>query len=352
MTMLKIKLKNSSHSEKINELLKNKYELPNIGFLTQKENQDWLDDINKNPKSPQAHLKPEERNLTMQELKSIFKAWTEEGVLEYDFKYDRGNADDISKLSNFIKENSDKIDYLKNADELIKRFEKAVGESKNVLLNLNKQDEPPKKLPVKDRRIPNLQSGIMLCKSWGIKPFWVIFGRVERPTFLKEKIYVEDVYNNLYRDKNGYAYMLLPLNDFSEGFIENVINEAQELGMREHPNYFAATVYSYHIGIDIKTFADIFAEAYTTNELLERLKFHFQKLRALYNYENDKHIKLSLPKFKFNPFANKNYFTSYNNGLQEQLNLLNALFLAITKNANKWTGVDLIRELENEKIIV
>ena len=128
----------------------------------------------------------------------------------------------------------------------------------------------------------------MLCKSWGLQPFWVIFGKVkdDQPIFLKDRIYEDDLYNNLYRDDSGYAYLmlpLLPLNDRQLEFVEKVYKEAWSMGLRENFNLFIPFVYGLDI-VNLDSVAKDYKENYTVEELRERFYFIFKATHSVFPY--------------------------------------------------------------------
>lgn len=275
--MFEIHLKESANTEKLNQILdsmKSENE-----FITPKMNQEWLDDINTNPKSYQRHLKPEDRDLTMEELKESFSFFTEEHVLKCDTKFDRTSSEEMQRLAQFVYDYKGDIDFVKNSDTLMEKSD-IPTEHQQVLNDLEKPYIPPEKLPEDEQWKPDMTSGVLLCKSWGIEPFWVMFGSVDSPRFAKEKIYKDNVYNNLYRDNKNRGYMLLPLYDFSEGFIQKVINEAWEIGLRENPTYFAHMVYNFETNATEKELGEEFKEFYTVDERIERLKASLSKIKS------------------------------------------------------------------------
>lgn len=218
-------------------------------FTTRKHNEDWVNDINTNPDSPQKHLKPKDRDLRVDELIRLFSTWCEIGSLSFDVAFSRTSQEEVNKYVEFIMGHKDEL-TLKGFDSLIDRFTLTLKEC-DVINEINVEEEPPKELPKDQQYIPDLQGGLFLCNSWGLKPFWVIFGKVKSPRFLKTKIYKDDLYNNLYKDKNGYTYLMLPLmpmDNSADNFIHDVFENAWNMGMREHPNVVLPIVY--HLQFD------------------------------------------------------------------------------------------------------
>jgi len=254
-------------------------------FTTAKMNQDWLDDINKNPKAHQRHLKPEDRDLTMEELKSIFPRWTNEGLLDFDVAFGRTSDAEAKKLAEFIVANKDSLEHIKGGDSYLERFE-FTPEQIEVIKSLNQPEPEPEMLPVEEQTNPDLQSGLFLCKSWGLEPFWVVFGNVERPSFLKVKKYKDDLMNNIYRDKKGLAYMLIPLlpiNNRQVEFVKEVYEHAASLGLRENFNFIIPLIYGLDL-VNLNEVAANYKETYTPEELQDRFKRVFSMTSSVYPY--------------------------------------------------------------------
>jgi len=277
-----IKAKEGSESD-LNKKLK-KAKIKNE-FTTAKMNQDWLDDINTNPKAHQRHLKPEDRDLTMEELKKIFPSWTEEGLLDFDVAFGRTSDTEAKKLAEFIVANKDSLEYIKGGDSYLERFE-FTPEQIEVIKSLYQPEPEPEMLPVEEQTNPDLQSGLYLCKSWSDKPFWIVFGKVERPSFLKTRIYKDDLYNNLYKDKKGLAYMLIPLlpiDNRQVEFVKEMYEHAASLGLRENFNFIIPLVYGLDL-VNLNEVAANYKETYTPEELQDRFKRVFQMTSSVYPY--------------------------------------------------------------------
>lgn len=276
--MFAIYLKESVNPEEMNEILEDMN--AKDSFITPKMNQEWLDDINNNVNSPQRHLKPSNRKLRMKELKELLSFFTEENVLKCDTKFYRAKQEEIEKLVKFICDNRDKIEDITGSGNIIEKYEIS-EEEKSILEELERPYKDPEKLPEDEQIKPNLQSGIMLAKSWGPTPFWIVYGNTsdsKRVSFLRERIYKDDGYNHIYRDKEGYAYMLVPLFDFSDNFITNVIELAWEMGLREDPIYFAHVVYNFSSNLTEKEIGEGFKKLYSVSERVERLEILLERL--------------------------------------------------------------------------
>lgn len=335
-----IRLKNTSdkNCEKMNVLLK-KSGL-DFKFGAESDNISWLKDINENPKSPQKHLKPEGEDLTLSKLKEMFPEWTENGILTVDTYFDRTSEDEAKKLCVFITKNYKEIKSIENADDLFELadIKNAVGDySKDEILYHFKALKSPEKelemLPEEERTKDDLQSGVMLCKSFSLSPFWVVFGKVESPMFMKNRIYKDDINNSLYRDKKGLGYMLIPLMPLSNdtvNFAYSVYEQAAEMGLREHPLYFVMRVYNMETvdfaKEDFCEKVEEFAKHYTKDELVERFNetyAHFHKffevcrINFVYNLSKKMFVVTNRP-------SNRDDF-------RNKLSILNILYKAIEK---------------------
>jgi hypothetical protein len=253
-------------------------------FNTEKGNQEWLDDINNRQDSPQSHLKPKSGNLSMSELMKIFPSWTRIGELSFDVAFGRTSDEEALLYGNFILENQEKL-TLKNGEELISRYP-ITPEIIKVINEINVPDSEPEMLPIDEQNKPELECGILLCKSFSPEPFWVIYGRVDTPAFLKTKIYKNDIHNRIYRDKEKRAYMMIPLmpinNDISN-FSYETYDKAWGIGLREHPNYFLPLVYRLEIK-DPAVTANDFEEFYSDIELIERYHYVISRINSMKPY--------------------------------------------------------------------
>ena len=145
---------------------------------------------------------------------------------------------------------------------------------------------PDEKLPVAEQKIPDLQGGLFLCKSFSPKPFWVIYGNVDKPTFLKTRIYKDDLYNDIYRDKQGYAYMLMPLMPISNSNIDFVTENyeiATQIGLRENINFIMPLIYNLGL-VNLIEVAKQYMEFYSQEELHERFETVLRNVSMSYTY--------------------------------------------------------------------
>ena len=273
-----IKLKQEINLKEMNEILKQNG-IENK-FITEETITAIAEDINTNPKL--RHLKPERRNITNDEVKELFPTWTEIGLFETDLYFGRTSEEEMQKIAEFIIENADKIEYITEVETLIERG-KIHNRCHMLLKKLEKKYEKPKMLPKEKRVINNHQSGLLLCKTWGTNKdlVWLIFGKVDRPKYLKNKIYENDIYNDIYKDKRGNSYMLIPLNDMSKDFGIKTFNQMWDMGIRENPNYILSLIYQYEI-INENVVGEDFAKFYNVTELKERLNTVIKKIYYLF----------------------------------------------------------------------
>jgi hypothetical protein len=291
-----------SKTNKASEILNTKLKALGIknAFNTEQDNIEWLKDINTNKESYHKHLKPAGRDLQMAELQEMFKGQTEPNVMSFDVAFDRCDDEEGKKYLNFIEDNIRNIKHLRGADELITRYD--VSNSQKILIKkFNIKDNDPEKLPIAEQYIPKLESGLLLCKSWGLEPFWVIFGNVDSPTFLKSKIYKDDLYNEIYKDKKGYAYLLIPLirMDITNTQLDELIESIWNMGVREDPYYYMPIIY----GIDIPNDAyKSYPNTYTIEEIEER----FLQQANQHKYNNRYGIGWNSTKSRFVVYGGEN----------------------------------------------
>lgn len=236
-------------------------------FLTDKNVEDTVKDINK-PDSPQAHLQP----MTKQKLIETFPTWFEIGAMTFDIAYSRTSQEEAKEYAELIVLIKNDIQYITNGLDFIEKYNLNSKEQK-VIKSLNKLPKEPKKLPKCDRITHDLQGGNYLCDSFSPEPFWVIFGNVDKPVFLKNKIYEDDIMNDIYRDKKGLAYLLMPLMELGQEGLNKLMdafNHAWDIGLREDPNYLLPLIY----GLDITNINDV-AEGYLDFYGKDKLKQKF-----------------------------------------------------------------------------
>lgn len=320
-----IKAKDDANLDRLNASLE-KLELPN-SFLTNKHVVDWLEGVN-DPKSKHHIERKDGEKVDYSYLKSYFGSWmTTIGQLSFDVAYSRTTQEEAKNYAKFIVKNKVSIDYIKGGSELISRYA-LTPKQKEVIASLEQPTEEPKKLPLEEQHHPDLQSGLFLCKSFSPSPFWIVFGKVDSPTFLKTKIYEDDLMNNIYRDKKGLAYLmlpLLPLGDNTSEFLCSVYERAYGMGLREAFAFIMPLIYGVEFN-DLKTMVDDLKNFYTEEELKERFKSTLIMSNNSYSYN------------KVNGFVYNNYSKEFkpcgqNYGLiRSRCQLLNALYNSLPES--------------------
>lgn len=275
-----IKLRENISADMMNRTLED-YSIQSR-FVTEESNTNWLNEINSGLCCQ--HLKPKDRFLTMDELKKLFSTWTEVGLFETDLYFGRTPEAEMQEIARFIVDNADSIEYISQSELLIERGN-IPQEYHSKLCSLQRPEKEPEKLPESEQYIPSLEGGLLLCKSYSPNPFWVVFGKVESPTFLKEKIYVDNHLNNIYRDSKGLAYLLIPTMPFMNHdetfkFVERVYKKASQMGLREDPNFFLPFVYKIGLG-DLSQVAESFRKSYTKAEIKKRMDTVLNNIKSL-----------------------------------------------------------------------
>ncbi len=102
-----------------------------------------------------------------------------------------------------------------------------------------------------EKKRKKLKGGLYLCDSWGAKKsIWAVFGNVDKPAYLQfDYEYKGKSYKDLYRDKEGRAYLLIPLMKLtgdSSGYdevLESLVYAWEHLGLRTHPDVIMVACY-------------------------------------------------------------------------------------------------------------
>lgn len=335
--MFIIQLKRSANPEAMNAKLEALYSKHR--FNSETENQDWLDDINNNPESPQAHLKPKGKDLSMEDLTKTFPKDTKVGLMQVDCSYSRLDKQEAVKLAKFITKNKNAIHFLRNANDFIEKAEITNRSLLNLLNDLNRRRLPLLERP-EDMRDQLPESGIVLVKTWGLQKAWLLFGNVEknRPVWMKENKYIRKSANRLHTDKEGRGFLLMPLYDFSPNFADVVSKAAWEMSIREHPNFLLNALYGEIFTIqDIKGTAESFAEFYTIEELIERFAERRKAIAAFSPISNYDDNGISFVG------TNRVYRFKANNKLNEgKAAFLNTLMLSVELATNKETAYQVL----------
>jgi len=211
-----------------------------LWFWTEQEYIDWAKEINENEKHHNRHLKPDDRELTVDELKKMFSSWPVNSA-DLDPKFGRCPNEYLMKTLGFLVKHKKQLAWV-NLKDLYGREmdEKKIAiaekelEKSGVLL-----DDPDKKPVVlnpdwekEKEEMP--QSGIVECRSWSQnddRRSWILFGNVEEPNWMHEKKYLSGCPNNIYRNKENETFMLIPLMPLGVGFsINDQYSRVRKLG--------------------------------------------------------------------------------------------------------------------------
>ena len=116
-----IKLKDPNESYSVNKLLQIN-DITCNKFLTYGELSEWVYEINKDESHPLRHLKPEGRQMLMRDLQRAIPSWTEVGKFQADIAFNRTPKDQVYKISKFVHDYKNIIEYVKSAKFMIDRF--------------------------------------------------------------------------------------------------------------------------------------------------------------------------------------------------------------------------------------
>jgi hypothetical protein len=125
------------------------------------------------------------------------------------------------------------------------------------------------------RRVPP-DRGIVLLEAKGrVGPkIWALYGKVDQPVILKDDKFVDNRYNEFYRDNQGRAFLLLPLiaPDDAERYelADAAYRRAVGLGVTENAMIFFTCVYQF----DIPDYCCIAIHSATGQDVLEEDKCH------------------------------------------------------------------------------
>jgi hypothetical protein len=224
------------------------------------------------------------------------------GALTFDCYFDRTSQRAMKMIGKYLLNNIDQIEKVEGSFTTFVERTGLPTKKKLILYQLETPKQEPEKLPKKEQYIPDIQTGHFLCKSIGIEPFWVTFGNVEEPTFMKKKIYKDDLYNEIYRNKEGYAFMLMPLMplDVETDWHEKVINRALDLGLREHPIFILSYLYGVESNNEEKYIKEV-KECYSKDEIVKKFNIVHNQLKETYGYGTINGFELNITKNKFEP---------------------------------------------------
>lgn len=283
--MIYVQLKSGlpeSRIVELNEMIK-KFggDISHTPFITDADTKAWLDDINLNKKSPQAHLKPKDRDLSLEELKYIFPDYTKTGLMCIDVKYSRCTNEMAEAILMAMDEWSQNATYTDG--EMSQYVESVVASQGDIdkfklIASENEREHicsaldrfvarhitPVEAVPTKNenRREP-IQGGIATFSDWNRNDVVVLFGNVDHPMFMKDDEFVEDEFNPLYKDDAGRHYMLLPLlrvDSSMDKQLGEIYSQACEIGLRVHPSLLYLAVYNVPTQNFNKLNADLISE--------------------------------------------------------------------------------------------
>ena len=237
-------------------------------FVSDKFLDEWAENLNKDL-TIMSHL---ERPFDREKLRMYFPAWTHHG--RFDLGLSCMTKKDKRAIKKYVIENYDKIAWMRNGGGLLEGTNPS-KKDEVLFQKFEKVDEPPEKLPA-DKQVVHKLEGVLPCRTWGLKESWVAYGKVKEPVYLKDRIYVDDIYNNLSQDGEGRATLLIPLRPMHEPseWAFKVVDQMWEMGIREHPYYLASKLY-HAVALDIKenqeTVAEAYADFYKEEELYTRM---------------------------------------------------------------------------------
>jgi len=291
--------KSNENLEKLNKALK-EIGFTRTSFTTEADILKWYKNVLTDGDSDYSWIREqyvdENGQFTLESYKELLKIHDEKvGYVAFDYAFGRTSTRQLNKIARFIYKNQEQLKPIKGMDDILERGE-APNYIKKVLKDFKHKNLPAIKLPEDEQYHPDCQSGIMLCKSFSPNPFWVIFGKVDEPKFMKEKIYANDIMNRIYRDEKNLGYMLIPLVSlgvptmFGKLTQNEFFTRAWDMGLREHPNFFFPFIYKNSFVKETKKFykevAKEFSAHYTPEELQERyntVRKHYNKIQNKYH---------------------------------------------------------------------
>lgn len=247
------------------------------------------------------HHKPGESFPSKEKYIGQFWNWYFDGPNVLNWKisyYEEEDLEDFKALYEILSQHYDKIKKTKEWARFLKELNIEPNENDLKLIDAEKAQlaKEMEELP-KDQQnyYPEFKDapgkGIAKLKTWGISYVWVMFGNVETPQFLKEKVHVNDLYNKFVKDKYNNSYVLIPLIPLGPKSVEVVQNTYQwlwEHGIREEFFMFINLVYPNLCptlkGKEVETQIDSWTEFYAND--LELLNERFERAQTNLNQEN------------------------------------------------------------------
>lgn len=208
------------------------------------------------------------------------------GTLTFDCYFGRTKQTTMDKIARFIYDNLELIGEVGGSySTFIEDKITLPQKKKDVLIKLETPFEP-EELSENEKTDDSLQSGQWLCKSWGNEPFWVLYGNVDSPRFMKKKVYVDDLYNDIYKDKQGRGFLLMPLMplDADEEWFNDLYSDAYNMGLREHPHFIMPLLYNLTVNVISNEVVEQFKEMYTQEELYNRFQQLYVEMESTFGY--------------------------------------------------------------------
>lgn len=228
-----------------------------VEFLEAGHQTDWLDEINTHPGSPQAHLKPADRDLTLEELQSYFPGDVI-GEARFDIGHSRTSEGDMQKILSFIGDHESKISSVRNMIDLLDRS--GVGHLFQSLSYLESVfPDVTYEYPdaMKQLTIEGIGSGLSHY-SPGSDLYTTAYARVDMPKFLKSpKDKIDPGYNSIAKDSKGQAVIGLPLLKMDGSEADQVVafyDRLWDLGVRESFHSFILQHYAHFIEVKHPSF--------------------------------------------------------------------------------------------------
>jgi len=218
-------------AEKLNSITKLELGIFNedeyLWFWTEKEYMDWAKEINADKKHPNRCLKPKDRDIAAGELKITFPYYPVNSA-DLDPKYGRCPDEYLMKTLGFLIAHKDQLNWV-NIEDLYGRDldEEKISNTKEILKKAGVGLDDPNIEPVvlnpdwgkEKETMP--ETGIVECRSWSQdndRRSWILFGNIDSPAWMHERKYLSGRVNNIYRNKNNEAFMLIPLMPIGREF--------------------------------------------------------------------------------------------------------------------------------------
>jgi hypothetical protein len=258
-------LKDASKAQHFNnkfiEKFGNEEDGQTLYFISDQDNQAWLDDINNNPDSHQNHLKPKDGELTMDALKNMFTAWTKVGHAQMDIGFSRMPIECMQKALVFIDDNKSAFQEVDGIHELIERSE--TGDKFKHLLYLDKHfPNSSSKLPVTHPKYKAVHTdgAVAYIRGMNDAEVGVLYGNVKTPTYMKARTTINPLDGEFIKDPQGRHILivpLLPMDNTAQDIAIDVYNSCASMFFQEPMGLFMAKIYpsmkpsdGYNIGND------------------------------------------------------------------------------------------------------